>query len=129
LNLTSVLLAGVGGFFGSILRYLLGIAAQRWSGNGFPIGTLAVNLIGCLAIGMFWGLFVHRNWFQRMETQAFVAAGILGGFTTFSAFGYETFVLLRESKYLPAVTNVAANVLAGVAAVAIGWLVARAVAS
>lgn len=121
------LLAGVGGFIGSILRYWLSGIAQRWVTDGFPLGTLTVNVLGCLVIGAFWSLVEYRQLFHP-EIRVFVTVGILGGFTTFSAFGYETFVLLRDGEYLPAVTNVTANVLFCLAAVAIGWIAAKALA-
>jgi CrcB protein len=101
--------------------------AQRWFQDEFPVGTLVVNVAGCLAIGAFWSLVEYREWFSP-ERRILVTVGILGGFTTFSAFGYETFMLLRDSEYLRALANVAANVLIGLAAVMLGWIVAKALA-
>jgi CrcB protein len=119
------LIVGVGGFLGSVLRYWLSGAAQRWTSGGFPIGTLVVNVIGCLVVGAFWCLVEYRAWFSP-EHRIFVTGGILGGFTTFSAFGYETFTLLRDGEYVPAMTNITASVVIGVAAVSIGWMAAKA---
>jgi len=121
------LIVGIGGFVGSILRYWLTGVAQRWVDGDFPVGTFLVNAVGCLAIGAFWSLVEYRELFSP-EWRILVTFGILGGFTTFSAFGYETFMLLRDGEYLPAFGNVAANVLVGVAAVTIGWLAAKALA-
>lgn len=123
-----VLLVGVGGFIGSILRYWLSGVAQRSVEGGFPVGTLAVNVVGCLAVGAFWGLVEYRQWFDP-ELRVFVTVGILGGFTTFSAFGYETFALLHDREYVAAVENIAANVVVGIAAVILGWMAAKAVAT
>src|SRR3990172_6104431 len=123
-----LLIVGVGGFVGSILRYWMSGVAQRWTYSDFPIGTLVVNLVGCLAVGAFWSLVEYREWFSP-ETRLFVTVGILGGFTTFSAFGYETFALLHDREYLAALANVGANVLAGIAAVIIGWMAAKAFAA
>ena len=122
-----LLIVGVGGFVGSVLRYWLSGVAQRWTYGDFPIGTLVVNLVGCLAVGAFWSLVEYREWFSP-EQRIFVTVGILGGFTTFSAFGYETFMLLRDGEYLPAFANVTANVVIGVAAVTVGWIVAKSLA-
>jgi fluoride exporter len=119
-----LLIVGAGGFIGSVLRYWLASAAQRWAGNGFPAGTLVVNTIGCLAIGAVWSLVEHRQWFSP-ELRTLMTVGILGGFTTFSAFGHETFMLLRDGKYVWAMANVVANVVVGMIAVASGWLAAK----
>jgi CrcB protein len=128
LNLSYALLAGVGGFIGSILRYWLSGVAQGWAQDRFPLGTLMVNAVGCLVIGAFVSLFEYRQWFSP-EVRIFVTVGILGGFTTFSAFGYETFRLLLDGEYLWAVTNVMANVVIGLSAVTIGWFAAKAIAT
>jgi fluoride exporter len=121
------LIVGVGGFLGSVLRYWLSGLAHRWAGDAFPVGTLAVNLLGCLAIGMIGSVAQHTELF-RPETRLFITVGILGGFTTFSAFGYETFALLQDRQYLFAVANVGANVLLGVAAVILGWMAGKVLA-
>lgn len=118
--MTHVLIVGVGGMIGSILRYWLSGVVQRSVEGTFPAGTLAVNVLGCLAIGVFWSLVEVRQWFSP-EVRLFVTFGILGGFTTFSAFGLETFRLLRDEAYLLALANVLGSVLVGTAAVAVGW--------
>lgn len=120
------LLVGVGGFIGSILRYGLSGLAHRWVQNGFPIGTFAVNALGCLAVGIVWSLVEYRQWLNP-ELRVFLTAGILGGFTTFSAFGYETFVLIRDGQYSWAIANVLANVVVGIGAVIVGWMAAKAI--
>ena len=74
------LLVGVGGFIGSMLRFGLSGLAHRWVQNGFPVGTLAVNALGCLAVGAVWSLVESRQW-PNPELQVFLTAGILGGFT------------------------------------------------
>lgn len=121
-----VLLVGMGGFIGSILRYWLSDAAQRSTQGGFPVGTVAVNFLGCLVIGAVWSLVEYRQWLNP-ELRIFVTVGILGGFTTFSAFGYETFVLIRDGQYPWALANVAANVVLGIGAVIVGWIAAKAI--
>jgi CrcB protein len=121
------LIVGVGGFIGSVLRYWLSGLAHRWMGDAFPVGTLLVNVMGCLVIGSFWSLMEFGDWFKP-ETRLFVVTGILGGFTTFSAFGYETFALMNDRQYLAALANITANVVVGIGAVILGWMAGKALA-
>src|SRR5438874_995898 len=86
IGMTKLLLAGAGGFIGSALRYLLAAAIDNWYGRGdFPFGTLAVNVMGCLIIGLLTFLAEARGFFSA-ELRVFLVIGILGGFTTFSSF-------------------------------------------
>jgi CrcB protein len=122
--MVNLILVGVGGMLGSMLRYWLSGVAQRSFSGSFPLGTLTVNVLGCLVVGAFWSLVEYRQWFTP-ETRIFVTIGILGGFTTFSAFGYETFALLRDGQHAAAILNVLANVLVGTLAVIVGWVAAK----
>jgi fluoride exporter len=121
------LIVGAGGFIGSVLRYWISGLAQRWAQDVFPAGTLLVNFLGCLAVGAVWGLVEYAQWFSP-SARLFITVGILGGFTTFSAFGYETFALLDDREYLLAAANIAANVVLGIGAVVVGWMVVKAIA-
>ena len=110
-------LAGIGGFIGSSLRYAVTGYVQTWSKSiDFPYGTLAVNLVGCFLIGFLSQLAESRGVFTA-ESRTFVFIGILGGFTTFSAFGNETMNLWREGESTLAMANVAAHLLLGLGAV------------
>ena len=112
-------LAGIGGFIGSALRYGLGGYVQQWSKSiEFPYGTLAVNLIGCFAIGFLSQLAETRGVFTA-ETRTLIFIGVLGGFTTFSAFGNETMNMWRDGESLLAIANVAAHLVFGLGAI---WL-------
>src|SRR5690349_22683199 len=92
-----VLLAGIGGFAGSALRYIIAGLVQNWSGSiRFPFGTLAVNLAGCLVIGFLSQLAETRGFFSA-DARILIFIGVLGGFTTFSAFGNETIKIGRAS--------------------------------
>ena len=123
--MSRLLLVGLGGFLGSASRYLLGGLVQRAAPDVlFPIGTLAVNVIGCLGIGLLAGLAETRGVFGP-EVRVFLMIGVLGGFTTFSTFGYETFQLLRDVQVLPAVANVLLQVGLGLPAVWAGYVLAR----
>ena len=106
-----LLLAGIGGFIGSALRYSVSGFVQDLSHSiRFPFGTLAVNLIGCLAIGFLSQLAETRGFFTA-ETRTLVFIGVLGGFTTFSAFGNETINLWRDGENTLAALNVAAHLI------------------
>jgi len=84
---------------GAILRYLLSGWVQAWAkGAAFPYGTLTVNLLGCLIIGFLAQLVELRNLFSP-ETRVFVFIGVLGAFTTFSTFGNDTMLLLRDGEW------------------------------
>ena len=118
--LTQIALVGLGGFLGSVGRYLLSLLVASWSGAArFPYATLAVNVLGCLAIGVLSGL-ASRSGFLTPSLRLFLITGLLGGFTTFSAFGYETFLLGKDSLGAMALANIAAQIILGLGAVWIG---------
>ena len=117
--MAKIFLAGIGGFIGSVLRYSVSGFVQDWSRSiDFPYGTLAVNLVGCFAIGFLSQLAETRGFFTA-ETRALIFIGVLGGFTTFSAFSNETINLWREGESLLATINVAAHLVLCLGAV---WL-------
>lgn len=121
-----ILLVGTGGFVGSALRYVVGGLVHRAIPFArFPWGTLTVNLVGCLLLGWLAGAVEGRQALSP-EARLFLMIGILGGFTTFSTFGYETFGLLQEGEHLAAGANVLLQVLVGVAAAGLGFVVGRA---
>ncbi len=114
----------LGGALGSVLRYLVGVWVQQWTQvNTFPIGTLTVNLMGCCLIGVMGGLADHRQWLSP-EMRWFILVGILGGFTTFSTFAYETLALMREGSMLAAFANLFLQVGVGLLGVWLGLLLA-----
>lgn len=118
--MTNILLVGIGGFIGSILRYTIsGYVQQSTKSISFPFGTLAVNVIGCFIIGFLAQLAESRGVFTS-ESRLFVFVGILGGFTTFSSFGNETLNLTRDSQIMNALANIGANVVIGLFAVWLG---------
>jgi CrcB protein len=111
-----ILLIGCGGFLGSAARYLLSGLVQERAGLAFPAGTLCVNVLGCLAIGALSEAAETRGAFSP-DTRAFLMVGILGGFTTFSAFGNETINMMREGDRALAGLNVLSQVTLGLGAV------------
>ena len=122
--MTKLVLIGAGGFIGSVLRYVIGGSVQAFSQSiAFPYGTLAVNILGCFCIGFLSELFDTRA-FIGTDTRAFLVVGILGGFTTFSAFGNETMNLVRDGEAALALMNIGAQVLLGLGAVWLGYTLA-----
>ena len=120
-HLRTLLLIGTGGFIGSVLRYLLSGYVQQLSKSiQFPFGTLAVNIVGCAMIGFLAELADHRG-VVSAETRAFLMVGILGGFTTFSAFGNETMNLLRDGELGLALGNIVGHILLSLVAVWLGY--------
>ena len=96
---TNIMLVGIGGMLGSILRYLASHFIHAAMPSAFPYGTFAVNILGCLLIGIVFGVSERHEWFSP-ELRLFLAVGVCGGFTTFSAFAYENVILLQEKDYL-----------------------------
>jgi CrcB protein len=120
--MTNILLVGIGGFIGSVLRYLIGGTIQQYA-KSFPLGTLVVNLIGCFVIGLLVQFGESRGLFSD-ESRSFIFIGILGGFTTFSSFGNETFNLMRSDQMMNAMINIGTNVILGLLAVWCGRIFA-----
>lgn len=115
-----LLIIGSGGFIGSISRFLLGTLVQgRFGGTSFPAGTLAVNALGCLFIGVVSQVSETRGLFGDYS-RSFLVIGVLGGFTTFSAFGNETANMLRDGQTGLAALNVLAQVALGLLCVVCG---------
>ena len=125
--ITTLVLVGLGGFAGSVLRYGAGEWVQRLSGeSAFPYGTLLVNAAGCLTIGILAGLSESRDLLTE-DARNFLYVGVLGGFTTFSAFGYQTLTLMRDGHTAMALANVGLQLALGLGAAAGGYLAARAI--
>ena len=117
---------GAGGVLGAMSRYLVVTwLNSAMSSPTFPYGTLAVNAIGCLVIGLIVG-FWEAHHPLTPEAQAFLIVGVLGGFTTFSAFGIETVRLLRDGAYLAGSLNVFLQLGIGLTAVAVGLRIGQA---
>jgi len=122
-QLIAIALAGA---LGTLGRYGLSGVVQRMGRASFPVGTLAVNLVGCLLIGIVMEL-VREHPMLSPQTRSVLVVGFLGGFTTYSAFGYETTELLRGGGVALAALNVGAHVVLGVLAVVAGAAAVRAV--
>lgn len=121
-----LLLASAGGAIGAGLRYLVNEAFAARGMLAFPWATLTVNVIGCLFMGLLVGMFAERSHIGP-ELRTFLTTGILGGFTTFSAFSMDFVRLIENGEGAPAFTYVAASVLLSIGAVFAGLWIARTV--
>lgn len=113
----------VGGALGSLLRHLIFVLVQRPTPAGFPYGTLAANLLGCLGIGFLWYLLIDSR--LQYEWRLFLFTGLLGGFTTFSTLARETTDLIRLGEWKSAVIYLGASNVLGILLVFAGMLLAR----
>ena len=123
-GLRDIAALAAGGAAGTICRYYTTLGALRTLGPRFAYGTLAVNVVGCFAIGVLMHCLDATG--ASRSVRLGLTTGFLGGFTTFSAFGYETVIFLENGKPALALANVAANVLIGVAATYAGLMLGRA---
>ncbi len=116
----NILIVGLGGFLGSIGRYLLSsLILHLTAQDRFPFGTLAVNVLGCLVVGLLAGIAERHHAFGP-DGRLFLFTGLLGGFTTFSAFGLETMYLVRRGDLDLAALYAGGSVVLGIAAVWLG---------
>lgn len=120
-----LLAVGVGGALGAISRYLVTGLVHRALPPGFPYGTLTVNVVGSLIVGLASGVFAARAESRDHFIQLFLIVGVCGGFTTFSAFSAETYQLVERGAAGPAVLNAALQVAGSLTAVFAGFLLAR----
>ena len=124
-GLPQLLWVGLGGFLGSVGRFVISGFFNRLSpALAFPIGTLAVNIFGCFLIGLLHGLAESRNMLGT-DTRIFLFIGVLGGFTTYSTFGFESLALLKDGAMLKASANIIIHVFLGLAAVWLGDTLGR----
>jgi CrcB protein len=118
------LLIGLGGALGAMARHGVNAATHaRYGADPFPVGVLVVNVVGCLAAGLLAGIIAAGRVHVSLEFRTFAMVGVLGGFTTFSAFGVDTFTLLHSGHYATAILNVVAQVTATLLAVWVGFAI------
>ena len=120
-----LLIVGCGGFVGAVLRYLISGWVYSWSGGDFPLGTMAVNLLGSFLLGLILGL--ADQWVVHPQIMLFMTIGLLGAFTTFSTFSFETWALVEVGSYGRALINVSLSLIVGLLAVFLGLLAGRAI--
>jgi CrcB protein len=120
----NLLAIAMGGALGAVLRYSVSTGVYAWLGRGFPYGTLVVNVLGSLLIGVLSELFIQRMMVSP-ETRAAILIGVLGAFTTFSTFSLETMSLLEQGSLMKAFYNVFFSVLLCLLATWLGLLIGR----
>jgi len=114
------LIIGLGGFIGTILRFLLSSSIERSFTTSLPIGTILVNLIGCFLIGLLSGYFTQKLGDQT-QLFFFLTIGVLGGFTTFSAIAMDSQVFIENGEYLKMLTYISVQAILGIALCLIGY--------
>ncbi|MDY0282493.1 MAG: fluoride efflux transporter CrcB [Salinivirgaceae bacterium] len=118
-----ILFIGLGGFIGTIARYLLSKLINNAVTVSFPYGTLVVNILGSVLIGALYGYFESKNLISN-ELKLFFTVGICGGFTTFSAFAHENFLFLRDGNIYHFAIYTSVSVILGIAAILLGyWMI------
>lgn len=122
--LRTILLVGSGGFIGSVMRYLVQYYIEKSLTSTFPWGTFIANIAGSLIIGIVFALAEKGN-LMSAEWRIFLAVGICGGFTTFSAFAYNNFTMLNEKAWGSLFLNVGGNLFLGILAVYVGIILIR----
>lgn len=123
--LRTVLLVGTGGFIGSVLRYLLQVFVEKGMSSTFPLGTLIANIAGSFLIGIVFALAEKQ--IMSAEWRLFMSVGICGGFTTFSAFAFNNFNMIKEHTWNQLLLNVGGNLILGVFAVYLGIILVKSV--
>lgn len=126
--MTRLLVIGCGGFLGAIARYGLTLWIQRRMPSDVPYGTMGVNVLGCLLLGLMVGWLNERPAVNN-EWRLFINVGLLGAFTTFSTLGYETVTLFSDGQLKSALLSLGGNLLLGGVAVVLGSLAGRALAA
>ena len=124
--LSSILTVAAGGAVGAVLRYGVSGISRNLFGESFPYGTLLVNVIGCLVLGILGGYGITK---LPSTAQLFVITGLLGSLTTFSTFGWESTQLMLHSKPLLAGMNIAVNMVIGICAAILGYQLGKMIAA
>ncbi|HZH73402.1 MAG TPA: fluoride efflux transporter CrcB [Mariniphaga sp.] len=122
--LRTILIVGSGGFIGSVMRYMVQYLMERTLTSLFPWGTLIANVAGSFIIGIVFALAEKGNLLSA-EWRLFMAVGICGGFTTFSSFAYNNFMMIREKAFVDLFLNVGGSLFLGIAAVYLGIILIR----
>ena len=126
MNVQLIVAVALGGAAGSVARYLVGVGSGKVFGLEFPWGTLIINIAGSFLIGVFAELFALK-WNLSQAAQAFLTVGICGGFTTFSTFSLDAYLLMQRGEWWPAAAYIVASVALSIGALVAGLYLIRAV--
>jgi CrcB protein len=121
----TLLLVAVGGASGAVMRYLLGVQTLRAFGSGWPFGTFAANILGGLLMGVLAGVLAHRGGADQEKWRLLLGVGVLGGFTTFSAYSLEIALMIERKAWLQAFAYSLGSVVLAVTAVFVGLIFVR----
>jgi len=124
-DMDKLILVAAGGAVGAVARYLTGLAALRSLGAAWPFGTLAVNVVGGFAMGLLAALLAARGEADQDRWRLLLGVGVLGGFTTFSAFSLEVAMMIERREWASAFTYSTVSVMASVVALFAGMILAR----
>jgi len=114
----------IGGAMGAVSRYLTGAVVSKGMGNALPYGTFVINILGCLCMGFFMTMINQKGMISQ-SWRLFLCVGFLGGFTTFSSFGYENLTLFNQGKLLACLSYAGSSVILGILSAALGVVLAR----
>lgn len=121
----TLLLVGAGGAVGAVARHLLNVQASRLLGTAWPFGTFAANAAGGLLMGLLAGVLAHRGGVDQEKWRLLLGVGVLGGFTTFSAYSLEVALMIERREFGPAAAYAVGSVVLSVAALFAGLFLAR----
>lgn len=121
----TLLLVAVGGASGAVMRYLLGVQTLRAFGSGWPFGTFAANILGGLLMGVLAGVLAHRGGADQEKWRLLLGVGVLGGFTTFSAYSLEIALMIERKAWLQAFAYSLGSVVLAVTAIFVGLILVR----
>lgn len=122
--LKNVLIIGMGGFIGTISRYLSTVYVHKWVAISFPLGTFLVNVLGCFLIGLFYGIS-EKSEFMTNEWRLFLTIGFCGGFTTFSTFANDNLMMVKDQQFLYIALYTVGSVALGLLMVYLGQLLIK----
>lgn len=122
--LKTILYIAIGGAIGSVLRYLTSVLVSKFWTHHFPLATFLANCIGCLLIGLFMG-YLTKNQITDSSLKWFLITGFCGGYTTFSAFGFENISLFQQQNSIVAFTYIGLSIISGLFAVWLGLFITK----